>query len=485
MKTLTTNTQEAKPRERKRIVRASFDSAVTNNNNSQHWKNADYLSADASISPSVLKILRSRSRYEYLNNSYCAGIVSSKAEAVIGTGPRLQLQTEDRGLNQAVEDIFMEWSQATNFARSLMTLAQAKIVDGEGLGIFKTLENTDLPISIFLQVLEADRIADNTMQALIDGNNTGIEFDKHGKPVQYRILKHHPGDVNAWNIRYDYDTIDAEHVIHWFKRMRPEQHRAVPEITPALPLFAQLRRYTLAVITAAETAADFAAVLYSEANAEEDGGTQSLEAMDVVELDRNLATVLPSGWKLGQIKAEQPTTAYGDFKRQILSEIARCLGVPYNIAAGDSSDYNYASGRLDHQTFFKKIRIEQFDLKRDVLDRAFAKIHAELQLDSEFRALRRYRILPHTWFFDGYEHVDPKKEADAQAIKLASRTTNLANEYARENKDWEVEIEQLYKERAFNRDMEKKYGLSLQETTGVSNDTESDEDEDDEGDGDE
>ena len=37
---------------------------------------------------------------------------------------------------------------------------------------------------------------------------------------------------------------------------RPGQARGIPDITPALPLFAQLRRFTLAVLAAAETAAD-------------------------------------------------------------------------------------------------------------------------------------------------------------------------------------------------------------------------------------
>ncbi len=33
--------------------------------------------------------------------------------------------------------------------------------------------------------------------------------------------------------------------------------------------------------------------------------------------------------------------------------------MPYNVATGNSSCYNYASGRLDHQTRFKSIRVDQ------------------------------------------------------------------------------------------------------------------------------
>ena len=50
------------------------------------------------------------------------------------------------------------------------------------------------------------------------------------------------------------------------------------------------------------------------------------------------------------------------------------------------------------------------------------------------------------WFFDGTEHVDPAKEANAQATRLTSHTTTLAAEYARQGKDWETELRQRAKE---------------------------------------
>ena len=53
---------------------------------------------------------------------------------------------------------------------------------------------------------------------------------------------------------------------------------------------------------------------------------------------------------------------------------------------------------------------------------------------------------PHQWFWDGHEHVDPAKEAAAQSQRLASNTTTLASEYARQGKDWETELRQRAKE---------------------------------------
>ena len=43
--------------------------------------------------------------------------------------------------------------------------------------------------------------------------------------------------------------------------------RGLPDILPALPLFAQLRRYTLAVIAAAESAANIAVLMKTNAPA--------------------------------------------------------------------------------------------------------------------------------------------------------------------------------------------------------------------------
>jgi len=167
--------------------------------------------------------------------------------------------------------------------------------------------------------------------------------------------------------------------------------------------------------------------------------------------------VLPGGWKLGQIQSQQPSTTYDMFKREVLNEIARCLNMPYNVAAGNSSGYNYASGRLDHQTYYKAIRVDQAQLGQVVLDRVLEAWLAEAILISDFLPLWirtvPFRELPHQWFWDGMEHVDPLKEANAQAARLKSHTTTLAYEYARQGRDWEQELRQRAKELELMREL--------------------------------
>jgi len=60
---------------------------------------------------------------------------------------------------------------------------------------------------------------------------------------------------------------------------------------------------------------------------------------------------------------------------------------------------------------------------------------------------------PHQWFWDGQEHVDPAKEASAQATRLANHTTTLAHEYARQGRDWEEALRQRAKELALMQEL--------------------------------
>jgi lambda family phage portal protein len=303
-------------------------------------------------------------------------------------------------------------------------------------------------------MIEADQVTTPHLSILDDNAVDGIAFDEFGNPTEYHVLKRHPGDMRGSGFGLEYDRMAAESVIHYFRAERPGQSRGIPDITPALPLFAQLRRYTLAVLGAAETAADFAGILYTDAPP--NGEAESVEPMDAIELEARSLLTMPGGWKMSQVQAEQPSTTYSEFKKEILNEIARCLNMPFNIAAGNSSGYNYASGRLDHQTYFKSIRVEQEHIGLVVLDRIFtAWINESVLIEGLLPQPARLRNaeLPRQWFWDGNEHVDPVKEASAQATRLQGHTTTLAREYAEQGLDWETELRQRAKEIALMKEL--------------------------------
>jgi len=432
-----------------RRLRAGFDSAETTENNRRHWAKADSMSADAAAGVEVRRTLRNRARYEVANNSYARGIVLTLANDTVGTGPRLQMLTDDAGMNRTVETEFHQWAQAVGLAEKLRTMRMARSQDGEAFAILVSNPRVDHAVRIDLQLIEAEQVTSPLRHVLDDHEVDGIVLDDYGTPVLYRVTMNHPGGP-TWYSLDDFKTIPAESMIHVFRQDRPGQHRGIPEITPALPLFAQLRRFTLAVLAAAEAAADFAGILYTDAPA--NGEAESVEPMDLIELERNMLLTMPGGWKMSQVEPMQPATTYAEFKKEILNEIARCLNMPFNIAAGNSSGYNYASGRLDHQTYFKSIRVDQAFMASRILDRVLGAWLREYAVESQYRSLRG-PLPAHQWFWDGFEHVDPSKEANAQETRLKNHTTTLAHEYARQGKDWEMELRQRAKEVALMKEL--------------------------------
>jgi len=434
------------PAQERASVMARWDSAQTTDENKRHWIHADHLSPNAALIPAVRKLVRSRSRYEHENNTYAAGIVSSLCDYAVGTGARLQMVTDDEGLNKVVEDKFRQWAVAVGLAEKLYTIAKTEIVSGEAFAVLSN--NSKLPqAQLDIKLLETDQVADPIFQSIIDINALdGIKCDEDGNPIEYRVLRQHPGD--RFRIFGDkFDDIPASRMLHLFQANRPGQKRGMSQLTQALPLFAQMRRYTLAVLSAAESAALPSGVITTDAPA--DDQVANVDPMDKIDMERNTWLTLPAGWKVDQFKAEHPTSTYGEFKRELLNEIARVLGVPFNIAAGNSAKYNYASGRLDFQAFARAIVVRQKRLVDSILNPLFAAWLHEMRLirgglPKKVGSLDLSKS--HRWFFDGNEHVDPAREAKGQQLRLGSMTTTLAAEYAKQGKDWQVEIKQRAKE---------------------------------------
>ena len=422
-----------------RGVKARFDAAQTNRDNVKHWAMADHLSADMEASPEVRRTLRLRSRYEIANNSYAKGLVQMLANDTIGTGPRLQLLSGNETFNDEVEQTFVRWADAVRLPAKLRTMRMARCQDGESFAAMVTNPKVGHPVKMDLLVLEADRVAGDLVWREDDTTVDGISYDTWGNPVDYRVLKYHPGDVK-FTIGAEAIHVPAEYMLHIFRQDRPGLHRGVPELTAALPLFAQLRRYNLAVLSAAEAAADFAAILYTDAPP--DGESEEIEAMDTIPLERNMMLTVPAGWKMGQLDSKQPAANHSEFVKVILSEIARCVVSTYGTVAGDHSGYNYASGRLDNQVYQKSILVDRSFWESEVLNRIFEAWFREYSLEQRVVC----EAPPHIWYWDAFMHVDPVKESAAQEKRLANNTTTLAAECAKEGRDYLSVLRQRAKE---------------------------------------
>lgn len=425
------------------LLHARYDASATTNHNERWWANSDALSAKSANSPGVRRLLRNRSRYEYDNNSWASGMMQTIANHVISSGPRLQMTHLRGDLANEVEMKFAMWAEEVKWFDLLWTMRLTRVRDGEVFQILHNNPSLESPVKLFPKIYEGEQIS-TPLQKFVPEKQAidGIVYDRWGQPRIYHLLDQHPGGFGYFN-NFKKSNIPAKFVVHEYRPDRPQQGRGIPEITSALPLFAMLRDFDLATLDSAKAAAYHASVVYSDTSPVSSmppGDDEDIEALDTIALDRNFATTLPRGWKLGQVKAEHPGPQYDEYTDKILNQIARTLNMPFNVAAGNSADYNYASGRLDHQNYFQMIMIERRRTERVNLNKVFAwwrqmAILTEGYLSQDLR--NNATDWRHSWQWDGFGHVDPVKEAKGQQIRLENDTTNVQMECAREGTDWQ------------------------------------------------
>lgn len=433
-----------------KLVRARFDAAETTPLNKSHWAMADALSADAALSPWKRRTLRNRARYEAGNNGYLAGMVNTLATDAVGTGPTLLLDCGTDANQESVarvEDNVYEWHQRIDLAKKLRIMRIGKAIDGDVFALATT--NRKLRgVQLDIRQVEAEMVADPAARWEAEGSVDGIRFDGDGNPAAYYVLKHHPGSTH-YGVTLDGRWVNAENVLHYYHATRAGQHRGCGEVVPALELFAMLRRYQYAVVTAAETAADLAVILKTTMPAA--GSATGIPAWDTMPIVRGMAMAPPEGWEPYQLKAEQPTSTFDSFERRILMQISRCLNMPYIVAVMDATGANYSTMRGDYLVYRKHLAAERAEIERVVLDPLLERwIEEATFLDGLIPdGLPPRDQWTWRWRWDGFEHIDPLKEANAETVGLANKTVSRSEACARRGKDWRQVFRQIAAEEAY------------------------------------
>jgi hypothetical protein len=474
---------------RLRRLQASYDAAVTNTGNEAHWAAADNLDPHSVATLNVRQRLRSRSRYEIVeNNPYLKGVSITLCNDFVGGGPKLQI-TDPRFSEEQRARIEQRWatySQKIKLRQKLWQLRMAKFVDGESFGVkyYDSKLEAAGTVPVNYQIVECDRIS-----SLSDGLPSkssgapasvseidGVRFDEHQEPLEYHLLKFHPGntlfrpfsrmeELGQW--------IPAKHVIHWYRKDR-NWLRGIPELAASLPLCAILRRYMLALVAQAEAAADLSVLFESEAPAvvganpwNPSGATEqaAFEPFDTFPMERGITMALPWGMKAKQLDAV-PTGAEADaFIGTILRAIMRPALVTYGNAIGSSKDSNMASALVDSDVYKTGHHLERIHCNEEVLDPIFADfwtygvlledffdnaVSGDAGISSQFADLRT-EAPQHCWRYDqiGLVHTDPAKVASAittlrQDLVMTDRQIQETF-YNRDIRDWQAEVLADYK----------------------------------------
>lgn len=427
-------------------IRARYDATLKTAEAQRAWSGADNFAANAANSPENRRLLRMRGRYEQFNNPYTDGQLQTLSGDVVGQGPRLRMLTGVKKIDKFIEKEFQEWMRVIGLANKLRLMIETPAAAGEVFGVMFQNPKLKTAVKLDLRLYEGDQISTPGILPFWDPTKEdGIEFDSWENPTVYHLLNQHPGDARSL-APLAFTTIPAERVIHVFKQRRPGQRRGIPRITSSLPLYNQRRAYRESVVTASKVAAELGAVLL-ESQAVPDEETSVAAAGDTMDIERGMMTTLPEGYRANQMKAEQPATTFKEFDNKLIAEGARPLNMPFNIAAADSSGYNYSSGRLDHQTYDLSVGIDRGDLEGDALFRLLTQWLEEALTIPGYLPFRARAIIDsgfqHEWLWHEREHVDQTKAADAQKTRLESGTTTLSYELAKNGVDFETHLETL------------------------------------------
>lgn len=442
---------------------ARHEASLDRKEDRNHWQFADGAGARDANDPGQRKTVRDRSDYETDHNGYLNGLVRQIANDLIGTGPRLQLtvEPEQRDAARRVERSFTRWCKATGFARKARLMERNRVVLGEMFAQVITNPKVRHPVKLDLFDIHPARVTGGYLRP--DGRDEvdGIRFDAAGNPVSYRVLVQPANESFAATLATE--TLPAEAVVHWWRKDKPGQYRGFPETAPTLLVGAQLRRYGAAVLTAAEAAAMIAGVLKTNGTPPtDDSGNPSVQTMDEVALARGSFLALPDGWDASAFRAEQPATTYGDFSGNKLNEVSRPHLVPKNLITGDSSGFNFASGKLDHLPYQQSVWINRDEFRERVLDPVFLLWLEEATLAGEIPpGLPPYADWDWDWYWDGFASINPEKDAAAAEKRLALSLTTRQELCAEEGKDWEDVMTQQAKELARQRELEAEYGVTF------------------------
>lgn len=165
------------------------------------------------------------------------------------------------------------------------------------------------------------------------------------------------------------------------------------------------------------------------------------------------------------MKAEHPNATYEAFHRAQISEQGRSKNMPHNLAAGDSSNHNFASGKLDFTPYYMQIDVERADGNDLVLDPLFELWFEEAALRFGWVQIEG-RVPAHTWDWPSHPVADEKAKAAANETKLRSGQVTRTALYAEDGKDLEDELAVMAKENGIT--VDEMRAVLLRQTFGAT-----------------
>ena len=428
-------------------VHASHFDVINRWGDSDNWAYATNASGDSIAPRGDRSRMTAACRFEFDNNPYAKAMVLKLGNEVISTGPVLEItprtmSKRSEAAAKSVERVWADWADESLFRDRLFLNVTEPVIGGD---IFNVFRNNFKLKTVKVDFEQYESIQFQSPWGSFDFTQgqlneypyvDGMRLDARGNVEKYIKLKYNPGSsYQGFSAMYgNYDELDPSVVAHIYRKERPSQYRATePQMAPCVEQFAALRRFSEATIETAERQASIMGVW--QTNLQSDMCAPGPGYAKLTQIGSAQLLNAPEGWEMKQFMATQPVTGYSEFVNAKLHEIMSCLLLPWNVASGDSSDYNFSSARMDHLIFDRVINIIRADLERKLMNRFFS-FWFEFAMFTPGVIPTGLGAFDYRWYWPKRVAVDPEKEAKANAIRIESGQFNEPEYWQSQGMNW-------------------------------------------------
>lgn len=436
--------------------------------------------------------LRQRSRDLYAGGGLARSGISTMTTNVVGWGiqPKPKVDGEILGLTDEqcdewerntlrefrlwAENAMCDSERSKDFYSMQQLTFRSMLMSGDAFVLFGMKPNARTPYQTVIRLLEADRVSTPETSGDSDSRETdsggrivdGVEINKEGEVIRYHISNRHPLSENSTQ-SLEWVAIDAygkdtgyPNILHICSFERPEQRRGIPFVSSQIEMIKQLDRYLGAELAANLVSAMLTAFIISE---EEDGKPGMEDAVNEdekvtddeykIELAPGAIYDLPPGKTVKEINPLRNNSSFESFVNTLIMIIGASWEIPKEVLI-KKYESNYTAARAGLLDFWKKIKVE-----RAAFNGCFNKPIYEQWL-SEAVAIGRIEAPGFfddpairkawcgcNWIGSSMGHVDPKKEVEAAAQRIALNISTQEQEASEYNgNDWATNVRQRKKE---------------------------------------
>ena len=419
--------------------------------------------------------------------------------SVVGWGilPKPKIDGEFLGLSdeareqmeQTILREFRLWAENTmcdaerqqNFYGLQQLAFLSMLMSGDVFALFSMKENRRTPYQTTVRLLEADRVCNPDSSGESESKETegggrivdGVEINREGEVIRYHIASRSPIATNnsselVWSAidAYGKDT-GYPNILHIMTYERPEQRRGVPFVAAEIEQLKQFTRYKNAELAANVVSAMLTVFITSD---EDDGKFGMEDAVnddekvtdDELQLELAPGAVynLPPGKKVTSMNPLRANSQFETFVNTCITVMASSMGIPKEVLV-KKYESNYTAARAALLDFWRTVRVyrTRFNsgFNQPIYEQWLSEAVAIGRIDApgffDDPAIRQ-AWCGCVWMGASMGHVDPLKEVNAAAQRIANNITTQEQEASEYNgNDWAANIRQRRKEIETLRDL--------------------------------